>query len=82
MYNIIVPRNNNSERRISMIRTLYQDKYNPNKTWEVTSMSHGFYLKQFICDKQFGRGLRTTKEYLKSIGILDMQILIKEEVKR
>ena len=65
-----------------MIRTLYQDKYNPNKTWEVTSMSHGFYRKQFICDKQFGRGLRTTKEYLKSIGILDMQILIKEEVKR
>ena len=65
-----------------MIKTIYQDKYNPNKTWEVTSMSHGFYLKQFICDKQFGRGLRTTKEYLKSIGILDMQILIKEEVKR
>ena len=65
-----------------MIRTLYQDKYNPQKTWEVTSISHGFYLKQFICDKQFGRGVRASKEYLKDIGILDMQILLREEVKK
>ena len=64
-----------------MIRTLYQDRYNTNKTWEVTSISHGFYLKQFICGKQFGRGLKTSREYLRSIGILDMQILTREEVK-
>ena len=64
-----------------MIRTLYQDKYNPQKTWEVTSISHGFYLKQFVCGKQFGRGLKTSREYLRSIGILDMQILTREEVK-
>ena len=62
-----------------MIRTLYQDKYNPKKTWEVTSISHGFYLKQFICGKQFGRGLRTTREYIQSIGILDMKILTRWE---
>lgn len=65
-----------------MIRTLYQDKYNPKKTWEVTSISHGFYLRQYICDKQFGRGLKTSREYLKNIGILDMPILIREEVKK
>ena len=53
-----------------MIKTIYQDKYNPNKTWEVTSMSHGFYLKQFICNKQFGRGLRTTREYIKSMLVI------------
>lgn len=64
-----------------MIRTLYQDKYNPKKTWEVTSISHGFYLKQLICGKQFGRGLKTSREYLRSVGILDMQILTSEEVK-
>ena len=67
------------ERRITMIKTIYQDKYNPQKTWEVTSMSHGFYLKQFICNKQFGRGLRTTREYIQSIGILDMKILTRWE---
>jgi thermostable 8-oxoguanine DNA glycosylase len=65
-----------------MIRTLYQDKYNPQKTWEVTSISHGFYLRQYICDKQFGRGLKTSREYLKNIGILDMPILAREEVKK
>ncbi len=64
-----------------MIRTLYQDKYNPQKTWEVTTISHGFYLKQFINDKQFGRGLKTSREYLRDVGILDMKILTREEVK-
>ena len=58
-----------------MTRTLYQDRYNPKKTWEVTQLSGGFYLKQFICGKQFGRGLRTTKEYLKNVGILDMKVI-------
>ncbi len=62
-----------------MTRTLYQDKFNSQKVWEVTSISHGFYLKQFICGKQFGRGLKTSKEYIKSIVIFDMQILSKEE---
>ena len=62
-----------------MIKTIYQDKYNLNKTWKVTSMSHGFYLKQFICKKQFGRGLKTSREYIQSIGILDMKILTRWE---
>ena len=42
-------------------------------------MSHGFYLKQFICKKQFGRGLKTSREYIQSIGILDMKILTRWE---
>ncbi|MBR6983901.1 MAG: hypothetical protein IKH75_10330 [Ruminococcus sp.] len=62
-----------------MIVTLYQDKYNPQKTWKVTSNSHGFYLRQFICGKQFGRGLKTSREYLKSIGILDMKVITRWE---
>lgn len=58
-----------------MKRTLYQDKYNPNKTWEVTAMSHGYYLRQYICGKQYSRGMRTTKAWIKEIGILDMPII-------
>ena len=66
-----------------MIKTLYQDKYNPQKTWEVTSNSHGFYLRQFICNKQFGKALKTTREYIKSIGVLDMKVITRlEEVKK
>ena len=61
-----------------MIKTLYQDKYNPQKTWEVTSNSHGFYLRQFI-----GKALKTTREYIKSIGVLDMKVITRwEEVKK
>ena len=62
-----------------MIKTLYQDKYNPQKTWEVTSNSHGFYLRQFICNKQFGKALKTTREYIKSIGVLDMKVITRWE---
>ena len=67
-----------------MIKTLYQDKHNPQKTWEVTSsISQGFYyLRQFICDKQFGRGLKTSRKYLKEIGILDMKIITRWETEK
>lgn len=56
-----------------MKRTLYQDKYNSNKVWEVTMLSHGIYLRKYICGKQFGRGRRISRKELKSIGILDMK---------
>lgn len=58
-----------------MKRTIYQDPYNNNKTWEVTELSGGYYLKQFINGKQFGRGSRTTKKNLKEIGIFGMDCI-------
>nr|DAF72354.1 MAG TPA: hypothetical protein [Caudoviricetes sp.] len=58
-----------------MKRILYQDKYNPCKTWEVTKLKGGYYLKQFIKGKQFGSGIKTSKKYLKEVGILDFKIL-------
>lgn len=48
-------------------RIKIQDKYNHIKTWEVTKLSGGFYLKQFINEKQFGNGVRTTKKWIESI---------------
>ena len=56
-------------------RTIYQDPYNPIKTWEVTELSGGYYLKQFIKGKQFGRGSRTTKKHLKEMGIFEMECI-------
>lgn len=50
-----------------MKRIKIQDKYNDIKTWEVTKLSGGFYLKQFIKGKQFGNGIRTTKKWIESI---------------
>ncbi|MGL4864350.1 MAG: hypothetical protein ACRDDH_02980 [Cetobacterium sp.] len=50
-----------------MKRIIVQDKYNDIKTWEVTKSSGGFYLKQFMDEKQFGSGIRTTKKWIESI---------------
>ena len=50
-----------------MKRIIVQDKYNDIKIWEVTKLSGGFYLKQFIDGKQFGSGIRTTKKWIESI---------------
>lgn len=56
-------------------RDFYKDTYNGNKVWEVATLSGGYYLRQYICGKQFGRGVRTTKRKLKEIGILQMEKL-------
>ena len=37
-------------------RTYYKDRYNDNKVWEVVKLRGGYYLRQYICGKQFGRG--------------------------
>lgn len=58
-----------------MKRTIYQDPYNSNKTWEITKLKGGYYLKQFINGEQFGKGLRTTKKNLEKIGIFEMDCI-------
>lgn len=60
-----------------MKRIIIQDKYNDIKTWEVTKLSGGFYLKQFIDGKQFGGGIRTTKKWIESI--LETKIKFEKE---
>lgn len=54
-------------------RTFYQDRWNPDKVWEVAQMIGGYYLRQYVCGRQFGKGLRTTKKFIASIGILDFE---------
>ena len=62
-----------------MKRFFYQDKYNNNKTWEVVKLSGGYYLRQYINGKQFGRGIRTTKKYIQEIGIFEFKKIIKPD---
>lgn len=52
-------------------RDFYQDPYNDKKVWEVVNLKGGYYLRQYICKKQFGKGIRTTKRHLSDIGILN-----------
>jgi hypothetical protein len=58
-----------------MKRILIQDIYNSKKTWEVSYISHGIYLKQFICGKQFNRGSRVSKRWIKDIGLFEMPVI-------
>lgn len=51
-------------------RTFYQDKWNEKKGWKIVKLSGGFYLRQYIDGKQYGRGIRTSKRFIESIGIM------------
>ena len=54
-------------------RTFYKDRWNENKVWEVAQLVGGYYLRQYVCGKQWGKGLRTTKKFIKSLGILEFE---------
>lgn len=54
-------------------RTFYRDKWNENKIWEVAELIGGFYLRQYVCEIQQGAGIKTSKKFIKSIGILDFE---------
>ncbi len=58
---------------MALQRTYYRDRYNRDKIWEVVKLYGGYYLRQYICGRQTGRGLRTTKKYIRSLGILDFE---------
>jgi len=53
---------------MSTQRAFYQDRWNPDKTWEVVKLVGGYYLRQYIKGKQFGRGIRTTKNIFRVLG--------------
>lgn len=54
-------------------RVFYQDKWNKNKIWEVAHLVHGYYLRQYVCGIQFGNGIRTSKRFIKSLGIFEFE---------
>ena len=61
-------------------RTYYLDRYNHFKIWEVSKLKGGYYLRQYIHGKQFGKGLKTSRKYIKRIGILDFDKVDVEEI--
>ncbi len=54
-------------------RTFFKDRYNSSKVWEVVKLRGGYYLRQYICGRQQGKGLRTTKKFIQSIGIFEFE---------
>lgn len=64
---------------MALQRTYYGDRYNSDKIWEVVKLNGGYYLRQYICGRQTGRGLRTTKKFIRSLGILDFEVVTSSE---
>ena len=59
---------------VEKIEEMFASGKNVEVKWkDVVKLVGGFYLRQYIDGKQQGRGLRITKEFIKSIGILDFQ---------
>ena len=56
-------------------RTFYQDRWNEKKIWEVVKLVGGYYLRQYVNGQQFGRGIKTTKKFIQSIGIFDFEVV-------
>ena len=56
-------------------RTFYQDPYSKTKVWEVVKLNGGYYLRQYIDGRQYGRGLRTTKRFIDGIGIFGFRVI-------
>lgn len=56
-----------------MKRTFFKDQHNDRKIWEVVQMVGGYYLRQYISGRQFGRGIRTTKKHIENIGIFGFE---------
>lgn len=56
-------------------RDLYQDAYNPRKTWQVNHMKGAKYLKQFIDGVQQGKGIRCNLSFIKQIGIHKFKLI-------
>ncbi len=54
-------------------RKFYQDRWNPNKVWEVVKLVGGYYLRQYVSGNQVGRGVKTSKRFIQSIGVFDFE---------
>lgn len=54
-----------------MVKRFFVDRYNANKIWEVTKLSGGnYYVKQWICGKQYGKGYRMYKRFIDEVGMM------------
>ena len=58
---------------MALERKFYQDRWNDKKVWEVVRMIGGCYLRQYVDGQQWGKGLRTTKKFIQSIGIFEFE---------
>lgn len=49
------------------------------KVWEVVKLDGGYYLRQYVSGKQFGRGLRTAKSLFRGLEFLILKLSEKND---
>lgn len=54
---------------MALQRTYYRDRWNEKKVWEVVKLVGGYY----ISGQQVGRGMKTSKKFIKSIGVFEFE---------
>lgn len=58
---------------MALQRTYYRDRWNEKKVWEVVKLVGGYYLRQYISGQQIGSGIKTSKRFIKSIGVFEFE---------
>lgn len=51
----------------------FKDKYSAFKEWEIIKLNGGYYLKQYIKGKQFGRGFKTSKKWIEKTLEIELE---------
>lgn len=54
---------------MALQRTYYRDRWNEKKVWEVVKLVGGYY----ISGQQVGSGIKTSKKFIKSIGVFEFE---------
>lgn len=80
VYNIVTIDISKGSVEYMVERSYYLDRYNFRKIWEVSKLKGGYYLRQYINGKQFGKGIKTSRKYIEQIGILDFDEIDVAEV--
>ena len=58
---------------MAISKKYYKDPWNEKKVWEVVRMLSGYYLRQYIGGQQVNKDLKTTKKFIKSLGIFGFE---------
>ena len=61
------------DEKMALQRNYYRDRWNEKKVWEVVKLVGGYYLRQYISGQQVGRGMKTSKKFIKSIGVFEFE---------
>ena len=61
------------DEKTALQRNYYQDRWNEKKVWEVAKLVGGYYLRQYVSGQQVGRGMKTSKKFIMSIGVFEFE---------